>query len=375
MKRYRWATRVAITTVVAGLLVAACGDDDDDANDAPPDTAAPAATAGDSADTTTPGESSAPTTGGSDTTEVGEPAELTPVRFVAITSAGQANLPTVLRDQGIAEKYGFDIQVTEIAEATQQWTSLRAGEADVASGSFVDLHRQRAAGLEVHAFRSYIGYDSPLLVPADSDITSFEDLRGRKVGVWSANALDFLVARAAGSKAHGLDLGKDVELVEAAPGLLGQLLASGEIDAALQFSSLSVEPLQDGTFVKLTSIPELMDEAGFDSQAFRLLYMVNDDWLEANPDRIDDLRAAFDEGFEVLLNDDEVWPALAAVVGVEDPEILPAYVETQRASYRVAYSADLIEPTQQLVDALVELVGADIVGVEELDPEAFLFAP
>jgi len=45
----------------------------------------------------------------------------------------------------------------------------------------------------------------------------------------------------------------------------------------------------------------------------------------------------------------------------------------QRESFKVVYSPDKIAPTQAVLDALNETVGASQVGVARVDPAAFDF--
>lgn len=299
--------------------------------------------------------------------------EILPLRWSTITSASQGYLPSVIIEQGIDTDYGFDLEIIELSGTGQQWTALRGGETDISSGSVLDLARQRASGLEVKAIASFLAYNSPIVVMDDSEITSFGEVEGRRFGTPNASLLDYQIIRAAGLRAHGVDVGVDTELAEAAPGLLNEFVRSGEIDATLQFSSLAFAPLATGEMRAISNIRSLMEEGGFDPDALYLLYVASDEWLDANPDRVDDLFGMLAAGIEVLETDDSVWPALAEVSGVEDPDLLDRFIAEQRAVLFPPYSPDLIEPTDELIQALVELIGEADVGTTGLDPDDFIF--
>lgn len=377
--------RSALAIVAAcSLVAAACGSDDDgDTGDTGAAAAADTAEPDPEPDPETddqepePDPESEPET---DTDAEPEPdeamdaeREILPLRWSTITSASQGYLPSVIIEQGIDTDYGFDLEIIELSGTGQQWTALRGGETDISSGSVLDLARQRASGLEVKSIASFLAYNSPIVVMDDSEITSFGEVEGRRFGTPNASLLDYQIIRAAGLRAHGVDVGVDTELAEAAPGLLNEFVRSGEIDATLQFSSLAFAPLATGEMRAISNIRSLMEEGGFDPDALYLLYVASDEWLDANPDRIDDLFGMLAAGIEVLENDDSVWPALAAVSGVEDPDLLDRFISEQRAVLFPPYSPDLIEPTDDLIQALVELIGEADVGTTGLDPDDFIF--
>jgi ABC-type nitrate/sulfonate/bicarbonate transport system substrate-binding protein len=242
----------------------------------------------------------------------------------------------------------------------------------VATGSVLDLLRQRKGGLGVRALTSFEQFTNPIVVPADSPIKSFADLRGKKVATPGANIFDFQIVRAAGKKAYGVDAGKDVKLTEAAPGLINKLLDKGSVDGALQFSSLTYGPIAQHKYRQLTTVPELLKAAGLDANVFYLLYNVTDDWSKAHPDKVTDLRKAIREGIDVMETDDSVWPPFAKAAGV-DSSLQGSYVELVRSALRTSYSSDLIAPTQKLFDALAGTVGEASLGVTKVDPAAFIF--
>ncbi|MFN3257910.1 MAG: ABC transporter substrate-binding protein [Ilumatobacter sp.] len=360
------------------MVAASCGSDDD--GDSAPATEAPAAEPEAEPEEAAPepepepAEEPAESEAEAPTTEA-PPAELEiiPLRWSTISTASQGYLPSVIIEQGIDEEFGFDLEILELSGTGQQWTALRGDETDISSGSVLDLARQRATGLEAKGLTSFLAYNSPIVVLDESEIATFGDLAGSTVGTPNAGLLDYLIIRAAGTEAYGVDVGEDAELAEAAPGLLNEFIRNGEIDATLQFSSLAFAPLATGEMRALTDVRTLMGEGGFNPDALYLLYVASEDWLEENPDRVDELYGMINAGIEVLQTDDSVWPALAEVSGVEDPALLDAFVAEQRAVLFPPYSADLIAPTDELIQALIGLIGEAEVGTTGIDPDAFVF--
>lgn len=350
-----------VSLILAFLLLSAC--------------VAPAATP---ADTTQPTEQQTDSgETGSETssdTGAGADAELIPVRFGAVAGASQAYIPLLLEQKGIDAKYGLDVEIVPLSQVGQLWTGLQTGEFDVSASNFLDLLRQRQAGLGVTSIRGFIKFGNPIVTTPDKPYEELPDLAGAKFGTVSTAVLDWMVIRAAGVKAYGFDVETDAVPTTASPPLIGELLNNGELDAAWQFSDFTLAPLQEGTLKEITNVAELMSEAGFDPDAFYLTYQLADTWREAHPDAVAALIAAMDEAVELMMTDDSVWPDLAAYSGMENEELLPAFIEMQRDAFDTQFTEEKLAPTQELLDQLIEVVGQEPIAVTTVDPEAFDFA-
>lgn len=361
----RLYTRVVVLLIIASLIISGC---------AAPQTSAPAEEPEQGPAPTATSEPTQPTATTAETAEEAASTEqLITVRFGSIAGASQSYIPILLRDQGIGEKWGFDVEIFELTTTGQQWTGMRTGDFDVSSGSSLDLLRQRNGGLDATAIRGFITFGNPIIASADAPYETLSDLEGARVGTPSTSLLDWMIIRTAGIKAQDFDIETDAEPTTAAPPLITELLNEGELDAAFQFSDFTLKPIEEGTVKEVTDVPSLMEQADLDPNAFYLTYNVSDQWREAHPDAVPRLIAAMDEAVELMMTDDSIWPGLAETSGVTDPDLLPAFIEMQREAFRTSFTREQIEPTQELVDELVEVVGGEPVGVTEVDPAAFDF--
>jgi ABC-type nitrate/sulfonate/bicarbonate transport system substrate-binding protein len=302
-----------------------------------------------------------------------EATALIPVRIGSIAGASQSYIPILLQEHGIGEKYGFAVEITPLTGTGQQWTGMRAGEFDLSSGSVLDLLRQRQGGLEVRAIRGFSRFNNPIVTLADAPYESFEDLAGLRIGTPNTALLDWMIIRAVGVEAHGIDLEVDAEAINASPPLISELLAQGELDAAFHFKTFTIDPVAEGTLKQIIDIPQLMSEGGFDPDAFYLTYNLAESWRQQYPDAVPLLIAAMDEAVEVLMTDDSVWPDLAAVSGVEGEERVARFRDAMRESFATTFNQEKLEATQALLDSLVEVVGEEVVGATVVDPAAFDF--
>jgi NitT/TauT family transport system substrate-binding protein len=265
------------------------------------------------------------------------------------------------------------VQEVDVTAPGGQYVMFRADAADLAPGTFIDLMRQRKAGVELQAFHGFQGFNNYIMVKPKSPIRSFADLKGKRFGEFGTTFLDWLILRAAGKKAYGIDLETDTELTQGTPPLLNELMAKGQFDAMLQFSSLALGPIKDGTQRLLVDVPGLIKAAGFSPNSFNSNWNVNQHWVTAHPESLKRLSAMIDEAYAKLKTDDSLWPAIAAKIGFTDPAIVVAYRTLARRVDNPPYSSKLIAPTQALLDAINAIAGKTPTGVTTIDPAAFLF--
>lgn len=295
------------------------------------------------------------------------------IRFGVIPSGGGAELPATLLSAGIAAKYHLRVVIANYATPGQQYTLVRGGAADIVPGNVLDLERQRTAGLKMHAIGTFQRFSSPIVVRPDSPVRSFAQLAGLQVGEFGPTTLDWLAARTAGVRATGLDLAT-AKLTQASPALLQSLLARGQLDAALQFASLTAAPVAAGTQRVVVTMPDLLRQAGFDPDVLDVVWDLSDAWTTAHPGVLGRLQSAMAEGYTKLKSGDPAtWAPLVKRVGISDPEGQRAFIAEEIANIDPPYSRDLLASTQQLISAIIATAGLKVVGFRTLPPEDFLF--
>jgi NitT/TauT family transport system substrate-binding protein len=146
-----------------------------------------------------------------------------------------ANLPLfVALDQGYFEANGVKVEAIEATSPNDIMTGIASGKVDFASVMAYPLIFPAAIRFP-DAFKLYSSteetgteYTSNIIAKKDSPIARIEDLRGKKVGVYTGIVqINFLKAILAGA---GISE-KDVQIVEISPRLQIQGLVSGQYDA------------------------------------------------------------------------------------------------------------------------------------------------
>jgi len=169
--------------------------------------------------------------------------------------------------QVLEDRYDLPVEVDESGGSVENLESLDAGSAQVAF-SAADAARDAVAGegdfdepLEVRALARVYDDFLHLVVPADSDVRTIDDLRGKKVSLGAPQSGTALIA-------HRLLAAADVpsaDLTDARLGLDASLeaLRTGEIDAFFWSGGLrtpGLTALADDVPVRLVPLGDLVEE-------------------------------------------------------------------------------------------------------------------
>lgn len=302
----------------------------------------------------------------------GDTTELVKLRWVVFPGTNSEFLPRVLESEGIAAKYGYTIETLTLANSNFQ-TALQGGSADIAQNGLISAISLPKKGLDVKVVGSFLGYGNYLLgKPGGAD--SVEDLKGGSLGTFSNTEIDYTVLRAATKKLYGFDINTDTKITPAAPGILNELLARGETDLALQFTSIAFAPVVKGEFEKVTTINDLIEEAGWDSQTLNLVYLLAPAWMDANPGGAEKVANMIEEGKALLQENDDLWPELAKVAQIPD-DMLVQYRDDERKAISTEYSKETAAATSKFFKDLEAVLGSDAFagGSPEIPDSIFVF--
>jgi ABC-type nitrate/sulfonate/bicarbonate transport system substrate-binding protein len=233
------------------------------------------------------------------------------VIFTAV-SRNYFNLPIwVAKHRGLFEAEGLDVAI-ELYEGVDEVTNrLRDGRAQLGYGISEHVVLDSEAG----GFLEIIGGNVnrlPFSLIAGKNIRSFEDLRGKTVGVSSIEAgssslvMKLLAAR-------GLDYPRDYTMRAVGPILARwEMLQSGEIDAGLQGAPLNHIAIDQG-FVSLCEPRREVPDFQFTS------LNVDSRWAKANPEIMAPFMRAFVRAHHwFFANRKDVTPIAVAETGITE---------------------------------------------------------
>ncbi|MBO3089198.1 ABC transporter substrate-binding protein [Cellulomonas dongxiuzhuiae] len=171
--------------------------------------------------------------------------DLPVVRFQAFP-ADPAGVPVVvIQEMGLDEKHGFRAEVVEV-DPDAAATNLLIGGADVAvEQDGVTMTLAQAQGYDTVVFYPSLNTMMSMVVREDSPYQTPEDLVGLKVGHFGVDSGTTTVIALMLKELYGIDFFTDYDLREAGPAALPELLASGEVEAIVDYEPLALRAVLD----------------------------------------------------------------------------------------------------------------------------------
>jgi NitT/TauT family transport system substrate-binding protein len=276
----------------------------------------------------------------------------------------------VVQHHGLDKERGFILDVQGFASGQATNVALQGEAVDAIVDDYLWVSRQRTAG-QMLTFIPYSSTVGALMVPPASDITTLEDLKGKKVGV-AGGPIDksWLLIQGLAARRYGMDLAAEVEPVYGAPPLLNEKVQDGELDAVLNYWHFAAR-LEGKGFRQLVGVEDAIEELGVGSVPPQLGYVFHQSFADANPDLVAAFADASRAAKELLMGDDE-WERIRPLTRAEDDATLEAlkrrYREGVIARWGEAEQADAAE----LYGILADLGGEKVVGsATELAPGTF----
>jgi NitT/TauT family transport system substrate-binding protein len=214
----------------------------------------------------------------------------------------------VAKDKGFFENHGLDVTLTKILLASNVPGALVAGSLDIGMGTPPMLLVTNESGLDFQAIAavSRLKKDNPfvsLIVRKQDNITDPAQLKDKKVGVPGFNSSMDITFRKWLMDRHipyGDGSGQ-VHFVEAIFPQMHDLLAGGQLDAAIVLEPFRSRIIGDGTG---TNLRDFFSDLSPDAVA--AIWMAKRDWIAAHPAIVKGFRESLAEGVADLhANPDE----------------------------------------------------------------------
>ncbi len=231
----------------------------------------------------------------------------------------------VAQEQGIFKKHGLAPELKKIAgSGNQVLETLSRGDADLAylAYSTVLEAEQQAPGTFVILQHNVDAKEFPslyaLVASSSSGIRSVSDLKGKAIGTFPGAAM--LVLTKLMLTAEGLDLGKDIRIVQLAPPAQVAALKTGQVVALL-----ALEP--NGAFAVSAGAGEYVDRWPLTPRVAKVIptggSVVLRQTFEMRPDYAKKIVAAIDEAIDFI----RAHPRTAASYYVKYADVPEAVAE------------------------------------------------
>ena len=298
-------------------------------------------------------------------------AQETPTIHVGLEAIGTFSwIDFAMKHYGIPEELGFDIESDTYATKQAKQIAIQSGEADVVVDDITGVAVWRDQGIAVKAVYPYSLATGGVVVRADSEIASIEDLQGKTIAATDLGDKSLLILRTLALAQHGFDPQTESEIVAAAPPLMAELLSRGEIDAAIPPWHFVARMVGSGQYREIMPVTEMLDALGISADLPILVVVARD---ELDPELLQTYLQALDMTIERMRGDDEIWELILEneLYSLPDPTLFPSVVERWEQGIPQVWNEEVIDGLVVLINDMVGLAGAEVVGVEEVDPEAF----
>ena len=290
----------------------------------------------------------------------------------AVLKIGTVNweLATII-ENGLDEKHGFSLEMQPFADNGATRVAVEGDEADLAVADWIWVARQRAAGKD-YVFVPYSRAVGGVVVPADSDARTLEDLDGGKIGI-AGGPLDksWLILRAYASKEFNMDLKAQTEQVFGAPPLIFKAGLSGETDGSINFWHFLAKMKAAG-MRELISVETAGAALGLNADTPLLGYYMKESFIAENPGIAQALYDASQDAKTLLRDDPAAWDAIRPSMNAKSDEEFEQLKADFIAGIPARGPVDL-EGADRFLQIMAALGGEELVGLATTLPEG-LFA-
>lgn len=141
----------------------------------------------------------------------------------------------VLLEKGIDKKHGIHLEPKNYSSIAAFYGATSTGEVDMSVAGPWVLQRLRNQGAKVKAVYTFVSISSLGVVTGDPAINKIQDLKGKSLAAAVGSSEYLLLAMYA--RSQGVELGKDVTVIQASPPVAKAMLEAGRVDAAMSWET------------------------------------------------------------------------------------------------------------------------------------------
>lgn len=276
----------------------------------------------------------------------------------------------IIAAQGFDADHGLELTIQPFADIGPFYAALTTGQVDAGVGGPTVVQNLVSEGADVQIISTFATLEPLLVISADPEIQSLEDLRGRSLAATVASAEFQTLAVIA--RSQGLDLEEDVTLVNASPADVRTQLEAGRVDAGMLWEPGASLALQDGDDYEVILNGADAWEELTGEQGWELVWAMQRPFIEENPEAPEAWIAAQRDAVEWLFSNPEDAAQIMEEATGMPPDAFQTVLEQGRVDYEIqpAWEPDIRSSIERHFQ---EAVDNDLL--ESLPDDDIIFDP
>ncbi len=309
----------------------------------------------------------------------GDPGDLPVMRARFEHNGSPRYMLYTIKRLGLDHEHGFHLDVELVSDELEGGMEtvearLQDGDADLIDIDYISTARERAEGASIVAIHPYGRTVGGLVAPDDTDIEGLTDLPGHRIGVVRRLDKNWILVRAACREYHGFDPDDEATPVEAGSKVgLTRMLHDGEVDAVLQFWPIVPEITERGAYHEVFPVSELVQRLSeTDNRLPVSTFLTSESFLAENTETVESFRGAYRDVVDRLVAEDDLWEDIGEkLMTYDDPEIVRAVRDGWRDMVVEDWDGETIAGMERLFEYLLDVAGAEALGVEAIPEGTF----
>jgi ABC-type nitrate/sulfonate/bicarbonate transport system substrate-binding protein len=276
----------------------------------------------------------------------------------------------VMKARGLDAKHGFELDIHAYPSISAFYAAFATGETDVVIGGPTVLQKLAQEGVPVRIIGTGFTLADLVIFAKDDKIKSLADLKGKQLAI-DMGGSQFQVVKIY-ANAKGIDLGKDITVVNANFAVARAQLEAGRVDAALVIEPLASiiakqNPDWHMIFNGAEGWKEITGQAGWE-----IVPAMRADTIQRIPEAPKMLLAALADVADVMQKESAAADKIANETLKLPPGILTAAVESKRLQMIVKPAWDP-ETRKSITDMMERAVKAGFY--EKMPDPKIIYAP
>jgi NitT/TauT family transport system substrate-binding protein len=240
---------------------------------------------------------------------------------LGLIPGAQEFIDFVMEGHGLLDQIGLKADKVKSLSPANLHLMVAERQVDIGFGGFTTMATARAEGKDVIVIGGVFSPVNVVFVPKSSAIHTLKDLKGKKLGVFGGpGSTTFTFLSVIARKWYGIDLSKEASLVSAPGPALIELLAKGDVDAALLGTTETIQMAARDRFRVLVDLSdEYKTHTGGHAPA-HVTIVTNEAFAKDHSDIVRDYLKAYKATNEYIHAHPEVWDEYAASIMMNDPK-------------------------------------------------------